>query len=337
MRLTKIVATVGPACYDYAVFKKMVKAGVDIVRFNLSHAHDDNIMQDVLLSVARVNKELKTNVQVMLDTRGPEIRVGVFENGRVEIKKGSTFVFTNRQVVGDATCVSVSYPKFSAELKAGNIIKANDGLICFKVKKVEGKDVYTKAMNSGVLSNRKSLFVPDVNFDFVYLNDADKQDILWGIKHKVPMVAASFVNSKKDVETLRKFITKHGSDMKIIAKIESELGVENLDEIIESADGVMVARGDLGVELPMEQLPAIQKDMILRANGAGKFVITATEMLESMISSPRPTRAEVSDVANAVYDGTSAVMLSGETASGQYPVEAVEFMCKIVKETEKHI
>lgn len=336
MKKTKIVATVGPACMDYKILKKMVQAGLNVVRINLSHAKvEDN--EIVLKNVKKLRKELNVALPIMLDTRGPELRVRTFEDNSVQIKKGQKFIFTGRNVKGDNTQVSLNAPGLAKCVKVGNKILAVNGLLVFKIVDIQGKDIITKAMNSGVLSNRKSLSIPGIKFSTPYLNEADKLDILWGIKNKIEYVAASFVNSKKDVADLRKFIQSNNGDIKIISKIESQLGVDNMDEIIEASDGVMVARGDLGVEVEMSRLPAIQKQIIKKSVLNGKPVITATEMLESMITNNRPTRAEVSDIANAVYDGTSCVMLSGETASGKYPIEAVKTMAEVVEETEKYL
>ncbi len=336
MRKTKIIGTIGPASNEYSVMKGLVQAGLNVVRINLSHAKLED-MEKVLANVKRIRNELNVPLPIMLDTRGPEIRVKTFKEGRVNIKRGQTFVFTGRNLVGDENIVSFNESKIVDCINVGDKILAVNGLLTFKVTAIEGKDVITKAMNSGVISNRKSLSIPNVEFSTPYLNKADKEDILWGIKNNVGLIAASFVNSSEDVNVLRKFIVKNGGDMKIISKIESQCGLKNLDEIIDASDAIMVARGDLGVEVPVERLPDIQKNMIKHSIARGKPVITATEMLESMITSNRATRAEVSDVANAVYDGSSAVMLSGETAAGKFPVEAVRTMAKVALETEKHI
>lgn len=336
MRKTKIIATIGPATMDYKVFKNLVSAGMDVVRINLSHAKLKD-MEEILKNVKRARKELGVPLPIMLDTRGPEIRVKTFNEGSTKIKKGQSFIFTSKEVEGDNSRVSLNMPEVVKSLYAGNKILACDGLLTFKVVDVQDGDVITKAMNSGIISNRKSLFIPGVRFNIPYLNDQDKADILWGIKNDIDFVAASFVNSKDDVLVLREFIKKNKGNIKIVSKIESECGVENIDEIIDVSDVIMVARGDLGVELPIEKLPEIQKEMISKCAVKGRPVITATEMLESMINSPRPTRAETSDIANAVYDGTSCVMLSGETASGNYPVDAVKTMAAVSEETEKYI
>lgn len=336
MKKTKIVATIGPSCMKYETLKQMCLAGVNVVRINLSHAKQPD-MDEIVKNVKKLRKELNIPLPIMIDTRGPEIRVKTFKKGSVEIKRGQTFIFTGRNVEGDEKQISLNEPDIVKNIKAGNKILAVNGLLNFKVVEVKGKDVVTHALNSGVLSNRKSLCLPNVKYNTPYLNDLDRADILWGIKNDADFVAASFVNCKEDVLALREFIEGNGGDLKIISKIESARGIANLDEIIEASDGVMVARGDLGVEMPVERLPDLQKAMIKKANAKGKPVIVATEMLESMITNNRPTRAEVSDVANAVYDRTSAVMLSGETAAGKYPVEAVKTMAKVCAETEKHI
>ena len=336
MKKTKIVGTIGPSSMDYKVLKKLVLAGLNVVRINLSHAKLDD-MNKTLNNVKKLREEMNIPLPIMRDTRGPEIRVRTFKTGSVEIKKGQTFIFTGRNIEGDNTQVSLNAPSIVKCVGIGDKILAVNGLISFNVIDIKGKDIITKALNSGVISNRKSLSIPGVKYSTPYLNDADKHDILWAIQNDIEYIAASFVNSKDDVAVLRKFIETNGGDMKIISKIESQIGVDNMDEIIASSDAIMVARGDLGVEVPMERLPAIQKTMIKKCVTNGKPVITATEMLESMITNKRPTRAEISDIANAIYDGTSCVMLSGETANGKYPVESVKTMATVAEETEKHL
>lgn len=333
---TQIVATIGPASIEYSTMKKMTTAGMDIVRINLSHALRPD-METIVAHVKQIKKEQSVNLKLMLDTRGPEIRVKTFEHGKVEIKKGQRFVFTAKKIVGNAEQVSINQPSIIKNVEIGSKVLANDGLLEFKVVSKTDKEIITTAKNSGNLSNNKSLFIPNLKLNINYLNDADKEDILWAIKNKFDMVSISFVNGKKDVLSVKNFIAKNKGKMQIISKIESALGVKNINEIIEASDGIMVARGDLGVEISPEALPHIQKDIIAKTVRKGKFVIVATEMMESMIYNKRPTRAEVSDVANALYDGTNAVMLSGESASGKYPVEAVKIMDKIIAETEKYI
>ena len=336
MKKTKIIGTIGPASIDYNVMKNLVLAGLNVVRINLSHAKQKD-MDTIFKNVIKLRKELSVPLPIMIDTRGPELRVKTFKDGAVEIKKGQQFIFTARDVEGNNDIVSLNLPEIVASINVGDRILAVNGLLTFKVVEVTETDVITKAQDSGTLSNRKSLFVPGVKYNTPYLNEADKKDILWGIKNNVDLIAASFVNSKEDVKILRRFIQKNGGHMQIISKIESQCGVNNLDEIIECSDAIMVARGDLGVEVKMERLPELQKQIIKKTVMKGKTVITATEMLESMIENRRPTRAEVTDVANAVYDGTSCVMLSGETANGKYPIEAVKMMAQVCVETERNI
>lgn len=336
MRKTKIIGTAGPATEDYSVLKAMVVAGLNIIRINLSHATKEG-MQNVLEHVLKLREDLKVPLPIMIDTRGPEIRVKNFKDGEVEIKKGQQFIFTGRSVVGDNEIVSLNEPEIVNCVQPGQKILAVNGILTFKVTAVKGKDIITIAKNSGVISNKKSLSLPKLKYNTPYLNPADKEDILWAINNGVDFVAASFVNCKEDVTSLRNFINDNNGNIRIISKIESALGVKNLDEIINESDGIMIARGDLGVEVAISKLPELQKTIIKKTRDIGKIVITATEMLESMIHFNRPTRAEVSDVANAVYDGTSVLMLSGETAMGKFPVEAVKQMSKIAEETEKHI
>ena len=336
MKKTKIIGTIGPASMDYEVMKSLVLAGLNVVRINLSHAKIKD-MDIILKNVKKLRKELKVPLPIMIDTRGPELRVKTFSSGQVEIKKGQVFSFSALDIVGDESRVAINLPQIISNIKVGNKILACNGLLSFKVIEVTDSEIVTKAMDDGIISNKKSLFIPGVEFNTPYLNEADKADILWGIKNNIDFVAASFVNSKEDVKTLRKFIQKNDGTMQIVSKIESQRGVENLDEIIDYSDAIMVARGDLGVEVKMECLPELQKQIIKKTVKKGKTVITATEMLESMIENRRPTRAEVTDVANAVKDGTSCVMLSGETASGKNPELAVKTMAQVCVETEKHL
>lgn len=336
MRKTKIIGTIGPSSMDYAIMKNLVLTGLNVVRINLSHAKLKD-MEIILKNVKKIRKELNVPLPIMIDTRGPELRVKTFESGSVEIKKGQLFTFTSKDIVGNSNMVAINHPQILSNIQVGDKILAINGLLTFKVVEIRETDVITKACDDGILSNRKSLFVPGVKLNVGYLNELDKQDILWAIKNNVELIAASFVNSKEDVLTLRRFITKNGGNMQIISKIESQCGVDNLDEIIDCSDAIMVARGDLGVEVKMEKLPELQKQIIKKTIAKGKTVITATEMLESMIENRRPTRAEVTDIANAVYDGTSCVMLSGETASGKNPELAVKTMSQVCVETEKHI
>lgn len=337
MRKTKIIATLGPSSSDKAVLTAMVKAGMNVARINMSHAtHEEHAARIAL--VKEIRRDLSVPVALMLDTRGPEIRLGTFENGSAEVKAGDEFEIVNGKIVGDVHRASVSCPDFYKMLKPGDFLLINDGLIRMQVKSIEGTTVKLQVVIGGVISNHKSINVPGAELNLPYLSDKDREDLLFGIAQDVDFIAASFVSTANDIRVLKDFLFKNGGEnIEVIAKIESSKGVENIDEILALADGVMVARGDLGVEVPFIELPAIQKSLIKHARAAGKRVITATEMLESMITKPRPTRAETSDVANAVYDGTGAIMLSGETAAGQYPVQAIKVMSDIAEYTEKSI
>ncbi len=334
---TKIVCTIGPACKDKEVLRQMTLAGMNVARFNMSHGtHASH--QELIDKVKAVRFELGLPVAIMIDTKGPEVRIKQFKNGKVKLVEDQYFALTTENVEGDNTIVSVTYNKFPEIIKKGTRILLNDGLIELVADRVTDKVVYTKVVIGGELSNNKSINIPSVELNMEYLSETDKRDLAFGVEQQAEIFSISFVNHAQDVIDVRNYLKSLGdNDAFIIAKVESEKGVENLDEIIEAADGVMVARGDLGVEINFEKLPHIQKLMIERAKAKGKYSITATQMLESMISNSRPTRAEISDVANAIYDGTSAIMLSGETSAGKYPVLAVETMRKIASETEKDI
>ena len=334
MNKTKIVCTMGPSCNDLETIKQMIKAGMDVARFNMSHGtHESHRAQMNLVKQARF--ELGLPVAIMLDTKGPEIRIRQFKDGKIFLKKGQNFALTTELVTGDETVVSVTYSKLPEIVSPGTKILLNDGLIELKVIKIDGKNIHTVVEVGGELSNNKSINIPSVELNMQYLSAADKKDLAFGVAEGVDCYSISFVNSAKDVADVRKFLASQGlTDAFIISKIESAKGVEKMDEIIAASDGVMVARGDMGVEVPFERLPAIQKEMINKSNELGKLSITATQMLESMVTNTRPTRAEISDIANAIYDGTSAIMLSGETSAGQHPVLAVETMQKIANETE---
>ncbi len=337
MRKTKIICTIGPACADEETLTRMVKAGMNVARFNFSHeTHEKHrVLMDM---VKRVRNKLQTPVAILLDTKGPEYRIGTFAEGKITLQAGDTFVFTGRDVVGDVHQVSVSYPPMIRELDVGDTILLNNGLMSFEVTSLTETDAVCRVTVGGDLSNRKSMSIPDKVFSQPYLSEQDKADLLFGIEMGVDFVACSFVSRPQDLDDVRNFMKAHGGeDIDLIAKIENRAGVDNIDEIIDRSNGIMIARGDMGVEIPYEQLPAIQKHLITTCRYRGKRVITATEMLESMVDRPRPTRAEISDVANAVYDGTSALMLSGETAAGKHPVEAVEAMSRIAEQTEHNI
>ena len=336
MRKTKIICTLGPASDSSAVFKKMVKAGLNVARINFSHGTYEEHLQKINM-IKEVREEMGVPIAIMMDSKGPEIRVKTFKGGKVTLLDGQKFTLTARDVEGTDKIASVTYPMLSSKIKPGAPVMLNDGFIELKVLEIKDTDVICEVVNGGELSNRKSINLPGTRIDMPYLSDIDKKDILFGIAQGVDYLAASFVRNKQDIMLTRNFLIDHGgAEIDIIAKIENREGVDNIDEIIAASDGIMVARGDMGVEIPFVELPAIQKGIIEKCYRAGKKVITATQMLESMISSPRPTRAEVTDVANAVYDGTSATMLSGETAVGKYPVQVIKVMADINAEAEKN-
>ena len=337
MRKTKIVCTIGPASSSEEVFAEMCKAGLNVARLNFSHGtHEEH--QHKFDMIHKVRKALGLPIAIMLDTKGPEYRICTFKNKKILLQDGDAFTFTTRQVEGDGTIVGVSYAGLANDLSVGDTVLVNNGLVIFTVERIEGTEIHCRVVVGGELSDRKSMSFPHKVLEQVYLSEQDKDDLLFGIRNGIDFVAASFVSRRQDVLDVRKFLDAHGGqDIEIIAKIENQTGIDNVEEICEVCSGIMIGRGDLGVEVPFAELPAIQKYLITKCRLLGKRVITATEMLESMIHNPRPTRAEISDVANAVYDGTSAVMLSGESAAGKYPVKTVQTMAEIVEETEKHI
>ena len=337
MRKTKIICTIGPACTNEETIRRMCLAGMNVARLNFSHgSHEEHLERINLLK--KVRRELNLPIAIMLDTKGPEYRIGCFEKGRVELKEGEPFTLTAEDVPGDETRVSVSYKGLCAELHPGDRVLINNGLLILEVLEANPKEARCVVVTGGTLSDRKSMSVPNRVFRQEYLSQRDKEDILFGAENDVDFIACSFVSCKEDLLAVRRFLEDNGvQDIDLIAKIENRSGVDNIEEICTACDGIMVARGDLGVEIPFEELPAVQKQLITQCRLLGKRVITATEMLESMITNVRPTRAEISDVANAVYDGTSAIMLSGETAAGKNPVLAVRTMARIAEETEKHI
>ena len=327
LKRTKIVCTLGPRSCDEATIEAMVRAGMNVARINASHgSHEEHAVK--IAAVKSVRERLNEPVALMLDTKGPE---------KVCLKKGGTFTFTTEEILGDETRVTVSYKGLCDEMLPGDRILLNNGLMVFEVTEVKAPDVVCKVLVGGEVSDRKSMFFPDKELKLKYLSEQDEKDLIYAIEQDVDFIACSFVSKAQDIAEVREFLNAHGSrDIDLIAKIENRAGVNNLRDILEVSDGVMIGRGDLGVEVPYEELPDIQKYIINECRRAGKRVITATEMLESMITKPRPTRAEISDVANAVYDGTSAVMLSGETAAGDYPVETVAAMSRIVMQAEKN-
>ena len=336
MRKTKIICTIGPASENEETLKKMCLAGMNVARLNFSHGTHEEQQKKIDL-IKKVRTELNLPIAILLDTKGPEYRIRTFKDGKVHVSAGDKFTFTVDEVEGDEKRVSVNYKGLVKDLSVGDKILVNNGLVVFEVEELKGSNANCVCLVGGDLSNRKSMSFPNKVMTGPFLSDADKQDLLFGIQNGVDFVAASFVSNKQNVLDMRAFLDENGgADIEIIAKIENQSGVDNAEEILEACGGLMVARGDLGVEVPFVELPAIQKRLIHKCRLLGKRVVTATEMLESMIQNPRPTRAEISDVANAVYDGTSAIMLSGESAAGKYPVEAVATMAQIAERTEQH-
>ena len=336
MRKTKIICTIGPASENEEVLTQMCLAGMNVARLNFSHGTYEEHERKIAL-IKQVRQKLGLPIAIMLDTKGPEYRIRTFAEGKVTIPTGADFTFTTDEVEGDETRVSVSYKNLNKDLNPGDVVTVNNGLVQFEVQSIEGSDVHCKCLVGGTLSNRKSMSFPNKVMSGPYLSEQDKSDILFGIRHGVDFIAASFVSCKQDVLDIQQLLDANGgSDIEIVAKIENRSGVDNVEEICSVCSGIMIARGDLGVEIPYVEVPAVQKKLTQKCRMLGKRVITATEMLESMIHNPRPTRAEISDVANAVYDGTSCVMLSGESAAGDYPVEAVKAMARIAEYTEEH-
>jgi len=337
MRKTKIVCTIGPASDSEEVLIGLCKAGMNVARLNFSHGtHEDQLKR--IQTIKKVREQLGLPIAIMLDTKGPEYRIKTFEKGKIELSDGDTFTFTTDEIVGDEKRVSVNYKELPSELTVGDTILLNNGLLIFEVKNVTETEIECNTVCGGELSDRKSMSFPGKVMRREYLSEQDKKDILFGVENGVDYIACSFISCKQDLIDIHEFLKYHNADnIELIAKIENQSGVDNIEEICSQCDGIMVARGDMGVEIAFEKLPAIQKSLITKCRLLGKRVITATEMLESMIHNPRPTRAEISDVANAVYDGTSAIMLSGETAAGKYPVQTVKIMSKIAETTENSI
>ena len=338
MRKTKIVCTIGPATESEEQLRALMLAGMNVARLNFSHGtHEEHKVR--IDRIKKVREELGLPVAILLDTKGPEYRIRTFENDKIYLNDGDKFTFTTEEIVGNQERVAVSYKNLPKDLEIGNKIYVNNGLIHFVVEELTETDVICRVTAGGELSNRKSMSFPGKVLKQVYLSEVDKADLLFGIEQDVDFVACSFVSCRQDLDDVRNFLDEHTPDdnISLIAKIENQHGVDNIDEICQACDGIMIGRGDMGVEIPFEELPQIQKHLITKCRLLGKRVITATEMLESMIYNPRPTRAEISDVANAVYDGTSAIMLSGETAMGKYPILAVQTMAKIAETTENNI
>ncbi len=338
MRKTKIICTLGPACDGYDKLKVMVEHGMNCCRLNFSHGtHEEHAER--IATIKKLRNDMNIALPILLDTKGPEIRVRNFKDDKVDLVEGQEFTLTdNFDELGDNTHVGLTYPHLAKFVKAGDKILVDDGLIGLEVKKIDGNNVVCTVLNNATLKNKKSINIPGVVVDMPFISEVDASDLIFGCEQGVDYVAASFTRRKQDVIDLKNLLKAHGGeDIKIICKIENTEGVEKMDEIIEEADGVMVARGDLGVEIPFRNLPAVQKRMIEKCYKAGKIVVTATQMLDSMQKNPRPTRAEVSDVANAIYDKTSVIMLSGESAAGLYPVESVTAMSNIALAAEEDI
>lgn len=337
MRKTKIICTIGPASENESVMRELILEGMNVARFNFSHGdYDEHLAK--LNTLKKLRSELDLPVAALLDTKGPEIRLGTFKDKKVELKKGQTFTLSTREVEGSAQIVSITYKNLIKDIKEGDRILLDDGLIELVAEHLTDTDIICKVMNSGFVSDKKGVNVPGVHLSMPYISKKDREDILFGIKNVYDFIAASFARSASDILEIRKILQEENcKTINIIAKIENMEGVENIDEIIRVSDGIMIARGDMGVEIPLEEVPVIQKEIIKKVCDAGKQVITATQMLDSMMKNPRPTRAEATDVANAIYDGTSAIMLSGETAAGLYPVESLKTMVRIATRTENDI
>ncbi|MDF2543241.1 MAG: pyruvate kinase Pyk [Herbinix sp.] len=336
MRKTKIICTLGPSTDNDNVLRELVLNGMDVARFNFSHAcHEEHLGR--YQKILKLRDELNIPVATLLDTKGPEIRIGTFASGKIQLKEGQTFTLTIDDIEGDENRVSISYKELIKDINRGTVILIDDGLIELSVVDITKNDIICTVKNDGVISNNKGVNVPGVHLSMPFISPKDYDDIVFGIKQGFDFIAASFVRTASDVLEIRKILEENNSQTKIIAKIENLQGVDNIDDIIEVADGIMIARGDMGVEIPYEEVPVIQKMIIKKVYNNGKQVITATQMLDSMIKNPRPTRAETTDVANAIYDGTSAIMLSGETAAGHYPVESLKTMVKIAMRAEQDI
>ena len=337
MRKTKIVCTIGPASETEEIMKGLCKAGMNVARLNFSHSTYDEHQKRIDL-IKKVRSELNLPIAIMLDTKGPEYRIKTFKSRKIALKDNDKFTFTTEEVEGDETRVSVSYSNLPNELSVGDKILLNNGLLTFEVVHISGANIDCTVIVGGELSDRKSMSFPGKVMKQKYLSEQDKRDIAFGVQNDVDYIACSFVSNKQDLLDVHNYLKEIGADdIELIAKIENQSGFDNIEEICEACDGIMIARGDMGVEIPFKMLPSIQKKLITKCRLLGKRVITATEMLESMINNPRPTRAEISDIANAVYDGTSAIMLSGETAAGKYPIESVNVMAEIAETTENNI
>ena len=336
MRKTKIICTIGPVSQNEEKLKELILAGMNVARFNFSHGgHEEH--KGKYERAVKAAKDLGMPLATMLDTKGPEIRLRDFEGGKQYLESGNLFRLTTDEILGTTERASISYKNLKNDISVGTTILIDDGLIEMTVKAIEETDIVCEVINGGYVSNHKGINVPGVVLSMPYISEVDREDILFGVKMGYDYLAASFVRCREDVEAVRKLITDNGGKMKIISKIENMQGIDNIDEILEVSDGIMVARGDMGVEVPMEAAPILQKELIQKTIRQGKIVITATQMLDSMMKNPRPTRAETTDVANAIYDGTTAIMLSGESAAGAYPIESVQTMSRIAERTEQEV
>ncbi len=337
MRKTKIICTLGPSTDKDGIMEALIREGMDVARFNFSHGtHEEQKVR--LDNLKQLRKQYDRPIAALLDTKGPEIRIGCFEDHKITLQEGQEFTLVNDEIVGTQERVTVSYKELYRDVKIGDSILIDDGLVGMRVERIEGKDIVCTVKNGGDISDRKGVNVPGVELNMQFISEKDREDLLFGIQEDFDFVAASFTRTADDVREMRKLLDENGgSSINIIAKIENQQGVDNIDAIIEEADGIMVARGDMGVEIPLERVPIIQQRIIQKVYQAGKVVITATQMLDSMMVHPRPTRAEATDVANAIYQGTSAIMLSGETAAGKYPVEALRMMVRIAVSMENNI
>lgn len=336
MRKTKIICTIGPASESEEMLKKLIEAGMNVARFNFSHGtHEEQ--KEKLTRVVKVSEQMQKPIATLQDTKGPEIRLRDFEEGKVILEAGQLFTLTTEEMLGTKEKATITYKNLANDVKPGMTILIDDGKIAMTVETITDTEIGCRVINGGAVSNHKGINVPGAILSMPYISEVDREDLIFGAQMGYDFVAASFVRCKEDILQVRALLEEHGSKAKIIAKIENMQGIENLDEILEVSDGIMVARGDMGVEIPLEDVPVLQKQMIKKAVAQSKHVITATQMLESMISNPRPTRAESTDVANAIYDGTTAIMLSGESAAGKYPIEAVSTMARIAERTEQDI
>ena len=336
MRKTKIICTIGPASQSPEKIREMIEAGMNVCRCNFSHGSYEE-QKNKMMTVVRISEEMRKPVATLIDTKGPEIRLRTFEEEKITLEEGQKFTLTTKDIVGTKEIVSVTYENIVNDVVVGGSVLIDDGLIELRVEEITDTDLVCRVVNGGPVSNKKGVNLPGANLSMPFISEQDRKDILFGIDCGFDFIALSFVRSKEDVLEVRKMLDEKRSPMKVIAKIENMQGINNLDEILEVSDGIMVARGDMGVEVPLEEVPVIQKRMIRKAVAKGKHVITATQMLESMTKNPRPTRAEAADVANAIFDGTTAIMLSGESANGKYPVEALKTMSKIAERAEKDI